>query len=63
MASSVGCSRRLAHQHRALDDIGLVDNVPVLHVVGSGHVTQPDLRTLDHVRDVFDPKGGAGLGF
>ncbi len=41
----------------------IVDDVPVLHVVGSRHVAQPDLRTLDHFRDVCDPKGSAGLGF
>ena len=51
-----------AHQHPALDDIRLVDDAPVLHVVGSGHMAQPDLGALGHVRDVFHPKGRAGLG-
>src|SRR5271166_3169944 len=32
------------HQHCALDYIRLVDDAPVLHVVGSRHVAQPDLR-------------------
>ena len=52
-----------AHQHGALNHIGLVDDAPVLHVVGSGHVAQPDFWTLGHVRDVLHPKSGPGLGF
>ena len=53
--------RALAHQHDALDDIRLVDDAPILHVVGSGHVAQADFRTLGHFRDVFHAKRGSGL--
>ena len=52
-----------AHQHHALNDIGFIDNPPVLHVVGPGHVPQPDLRALRHLRDIFYPQRGAGLRF
>src|ERR1700691_2326243 len=32
----------LAHQHAALDDVGLIDNDAVRTVIGSGHVPQPN---------------------
>ncbi len=51
----------LPHQHAALDDIGLVDNAPVQQVVGPSHVAQTDLWPLNHVGNVLDADGGAGL--
>ena len=53
--------RALAHQHDALNDIGLVDDAAVLHVIGAGHVAQSDLGTLRHFGDVLHPKRGPGL--
>src|ERR1017187_7087403 len=32
----------LAHQHTALDDVGLIDNDAVRTMIGSGHVSQPN---------------------
>ena len=55
--------RAFAQQHAALDDVRLIDDAPILHVVGPGHVAQADLRALRDVRNIFDPQGGAGLGF
>ena len=52
-----------AHQHRALNYVGLVDDAPVLHVIGSCHVAQADFGALSNFSDVFHPQGGAGLGF
>ena len=46
----------LAHQHDTLDDIRLIDDAAVLHVVGSRHVTQADFRALRDFRDVLDPQ-------
>src|ERR1700733_7534043 len=52
-----------AHQDAALDHIRLVDNHTVFHVIGPSHVTQTDFRTLHHLRNILDTKGGTGLGF
>ena len=52
----------LAHQHGALNDVGLVDDAAVLHVIGSGHVAQADFGTLRDFGDVLHPQGGSGLG-
>src|ERR1017187_1881279 len=51
----------LAHQHDALDDIRLIDDAPVLHVVGASHMAQTDLRTLAYFRYVLYAEGGSGL--
>ncbi len=55
--------RAFAHAHHTLNDIRLIDNAPILQVVGSGHVAQPDFWSLGHLRDVLHPKRRARLVF
>ncbi len=50
-----------AHQHDALNDVGFVDDVSVLHVVSPGHVAQTNLGALRHLGDVLHPQGGPFL--
>src|SRR3984957_10023294 len=50
-----------AHQHRTLNDIRLVDDAAILHVVRSGHVAQSNLGALGDFRNVFHSKSGSGL--
>src|SRR5580658_6588360 len=45
----------LAHQHAALDNVGLIDYYAVRTMIGPGHVPQPNSRApLDH-RNVLYP--------
>ena len=50
-----------SHQDGSLDNIRLVNDVAILHVVRSGHVAQTDLGTLDYIRDVPHPQRSSGL--
>src|SRR5208337_3511558 len=50
-----------SQQHGALDDVRLVDDAPVFHVVSPCHVAEPDFGTLDHVRDVPHPESSSGF--
>jgi hypothetical protein len=50
-----------AHQDHTLNDIRLVDDATVFHVIGPSHVAQPDLGALCHLRNVFYPKCGPAL--
>src|SRR6202167_5082057 len=43
----------LAHQHAALDDVGLIDNDAVRTMIGSGHVPQPNSGAPLDDRDVL----------
>src|ERR1035441_3576649 len=43
----------LAHQHTALDDVGLIDNDAVRTMIGSGHVSQPNSGAPVDDRDVL----------
>src|SRR5580698_6734177 len=43
----------LAHQHAALDDVGLIYNDAVRTMIGSGHAPQPDSGTPVDDRDVL----------
>src|SRR5580658_9152304 len=43
----------LAHQHAALDDVGLIDNDAVRTMIGSGHMAQSNLGTPLHDCDVL----------
>ena len=43
----------LAHQHAALDDVGLIHNDAVRTMIGSGHVPQPNSGTPVDDRDVL----------
>src|SRR5208283_2478143 len=43
----------LAHQHAALDDVGLIYNNAVRTMIGSGHVPQPNSRAPLDDRDVL----------
>ena len=52
-----------AHQHGALNNIGLVDDAPILHVIGSRHVAQTDFGALGNFGDIFHAQGGPGLCF
>src|ERR1700733_15316745 len=52
-----------AHQHTTLNDVGLVDDAAVFHVIGSRHVTQPDFGALADFSDIFHSQRGPGLGF
>src|ERR1700677_4103152 len=47
----------LAHQHAALDDVGLIDNDAVRAMIGSGHVPQPDSGAPFDDRDVLNADG------
>jgi len=61
MASSVGCPRPFAHQDTALDDVRLVDDVAVFHMIGTGHVAKPDHRSLLNLGNILNPERCAAL--
>ena len=53
--------RALTHQHDALNDVGFIDDVSVLHMVRPGHVSQANLGALRYLGYVLHPKSGSFL--